>query len=117
MIVCKFGGTSVADAAAIARLVEIVRGRSAERPVVVVSALAGVTDALLALAEPVHAGDGVGLDEAVDALLQRHETTARELRGGESALEPIRAETASLRSALRSALGRRLRPAEADRLA
>ena len=60
MIVCKFGGTSVADAAAIARLVEIVRGRSAERPVVVVSALAGVTDALLGLAEPVHAGDGDG---------------------------------------------------------
>ena len=50
MIVCKFGGTSVADAGAIARLVEIVRARSAERPVVVVSALAGVTDALLGLA-------------------------------------------------------------------
>ena len=82
MIVCKFGGTSLADAGAIARLVEIVRARSAEHPVVVVSALADVTDALLGLAEPVHAGDGDALDEAVDALLERHETTARSLTGG-----------------------------------
>jgi aspartate kinase len=117
VIVCKFGGTSVADAGAIARLVEIVRARSAERPVVVVSALAGVTDALLGLAEPVRGGDGDALDEAVDALLQRHETTARSLPGGEAALDPIRTETAALRAALRAALGRRLRPAEADRLA
>ena len=111
MIVCKFGGTSLSDAGAIARLVEIVRGRLAEHPVVVVSALAGVTDALLGLAEPVRAGDGKALDEAVDALLQRHEATARSLTGGEAALDPIRAETAALRSALRAGLGRRLRPA------
>lgn len=117
MIVCKFGGTSVADAGAIARLVEIVRGRSAERPVVVVSALAGVTDALLALAGPVHADDRDALEDGVDALLRRHESTARELRGGEAALEPIRADAEALRDALRAAMGRRLRPAEADRLA
>ena len=40
MIVAKFGGTSVADAAAIGRLIGIVRSRAAEQPVVVVSALA-----------------------------------------------------------------------------
>jgi aspartate kinase len=117
VIVCKFGGTSVADAGAIARLVEIIRARSADRPVVVVSALAGVTDALLALAVPVHAGDGESLDAAIAALLERHEATARDLPGGEAALEPVRAEMADLRSTLRAALGRRLRPAEADRLA
>ena len=55
MIVAKFGGTSVADAEAIARLIGIVRSRLADRPVVVVSALAKVTDALLALAPMVHA--------------------------------------------------------------
>jgi aspartate kinase len=117
VIVCKFGGTSVADPAAIARLVEIVRGRVPERPVVVVSALAGVTDALLALAEPVQAGDRGALDAALDALLQRHEATARALPGGEAALEPLRLELGALTSELRGALGRRLRPAEADRLA
>ena len=39
MIVMKFGGTSVEDAAAIDRAAKIVRGRLAEDPVVVVSAL------------------------------------------------------------------------------
>ncbi|MCU0618716.1 MAG: hypothetical protein MUF21_07655 [Gemmatimonadaceae bacterium] len=38
-IVCKFGGTSVADAEAIRRSGGIVQGRVAERPIVVVSAL------------------------------------------------------------------------------
>jgi aspartate kinase len=117
VIVCKFGGTSVADPEAIARLVEIIRGRMGQRPVVVVSALAGVTDSLLALAEPVRAGRRDALDAALDALLQQHESTARALPGGEAALEPLRAEMAALASALRGALGRRLRPAEADRLA
>ena len=117
MIVCKFGGTSVADPDAIARLVEIIRGRRGERPVVVVSALAGVTDALLALAEPVQVGHGEALDAALDELLDRHESTARALPGGEAALEPLRADMTALTSTLRGALGRRLRPAEADRLA
>mgnify|MGYP003330372028 CR=1 FL=1 len=42
MIVAKFGGTSVADAAAIRRTGEIVRGRLGRAPVIVVSALAGM---------------------------------------------------------------------------
>ncbi len=46
MIVCKFGGTSVADAAALRRLHAIVAERRDERPLVVVSALAGVSDLL-----------------------------------------------------------------------
>jgi aspartate kinase len=50
MIVCKFGGTSVQDAPAIRRLAEIIRDRLPERPLLVVSALAGVTDELLAIA-------------------------------------------------------------------
>ncbi|MFZ3210495.1 MAG: lysine-sensitive aspartokinase 3, partial [Terriglobales bacterium] len=46
MIVMKFGGTSVEDAPAIERVAEIVRSRAMEGPVVVVSALARVTDQL-----------------------------------------------------------------------
>ena len=49
MIVMKFGGTSVQDAKAIDRVAHIVQGRLADRPVVVVSAMAKVTDALLAM--------------------------------------------------------------------
>ncbi len=53
LLVQKYGGTSVADADAIHRLIAIVRhGRdiSGHGPAVVVSAMSGVTDALLALA-------------------------------------------------------------------
>ena len=48
MIVCKFGGTSVTDTAAFRRLISIIGKRTGERPLIVVSALAGVTDGLLA---------------------------------------------------------------------
>jgi aspartate kinase len=51
MLVMKFGGTSVGDAARIRDVIEIVRGRLARRPVVVVSAQSGVTNELIALAE------------------------------------------------------------------
>ena len=47
MIVAKFGGTSVATAEAIRRLVGIVADRARRAGVVVVSALAGVTDGLV----------------------------------------------------------------------
>jgi aspartate kinase len=45
--VLKFGGTSVADAAAFERAVEIVRANRNSPVVVVVSAMSGVTDALI----------------------------------------------------------------------
>lgn len=47
--VLKFGGTSVADAAAFERAVEIVRTNHNSPVLVVVSAMSGVTDALIAL--------------------------------------------------------------------
>jgi aspartate kinase len=116
MIVAKFGGTSVADAGAIGRLIGIVRSRIADRPVVVVSALAGVTDALLALAPLVHAGDGSSLDAAIRALVERHAATARDLPGAEAALPAIADDAGALRRELGPALGRMLRPAELDAL-
>ncbi len=77
----KFGGTSVEDAAAIDRVASIVKGRAAERPFVVVSAMAKVTDQLLAMAAAAGAGD---LDKALDLCLklrERHYNTAGELLG------------------------------------
>ena len=53
----KFGGTSVEDAAAIDRVASIVKARLAERPFVVVSAMAKVTDQLLAMAAAAGRGD------------------------------------------------------------
>jgi aspartate kinase len=73
VIVLKFGGTSVGDAAAIQRAAEITRGRVARQPVVVVvSALAGVTNALLAIAEHAARGQLIGAIRGVEALRERH---------------------------------------------
>ena len=81
MIVVKFGGTSVADAAAIARAADIVRGRLARRPIVVVSALAGTTNALLALAEQAAHGQLIAAIRAVEGLRERHLREADALLG------------------------------------
>lgn len=48
-IIAKFGGTSVATEDAILTIIDVVRRSLRERPVLVVSALSGVTDALLTL--------------------------------------------------------------------
>src|SRR5215208_2939872 len=69
MIVAKFGGTSVADAEAIGRLIDIVRRRIVDQPVVVVSALARVTDRLLSLAAEAEIEEPGTLDQALSALL------------------------------------------------
>jgi aspartate kinase len=77
MRVLKFGGTSVADAAAIDRVVAIAGARSGPRTVVV-SALAGATDALVAIAETA-ARDPVAASAALDGLVDRHRQVAATL--------------------------------------
>ena len=72
MIVVKFGGTSVGDADAIRRTAEIVRGRIDRGPIVVVSALAGTTNALIAIAEQAARGQLIGAVRNVQALRDRH---------------------------------------------
>jgi len=77
----KFGGTSVADAEAIARLIGIVRHqreRSDGRnpPVVVVSALSGVTDQLVSVARMAEEGEADRAAAALHALLDRHVAVA-----------------------------------------
>ncbi|MEO5896946.1 MAG: aspartate kinase [Vicinamibacterales bacterium] len=69
MRVLKFGGSSVADSEAITRVASIV-ARQPGATVVVVSALAGVTDALLVLANQAAAGRNA--QPGLDALIQRH---------------------------------------------
>lgn len=113
MIVCKFGGTSVQDAAAIARLVEIVRARAAEQPLVVVSALAGVTDGLLGLARAAELG-GSSHRDRLDAIVARHEEVGRAFPGTEEPLEAIRAEARVLARELDAVAGRRVTPCEMD---
>ena len=76
--VLKFGGTSVEDAPAFARVTGIVRARVGARPVVVVSALARVTDALLASVE-------AGTTRGLEPHFERHREIARQLLGAAAA--------------------------------
>jgi aspartate kinase len=73
MIVMKFGGTSVGDGAAILRATEIVQSRCDRKPVVVVSAMSGVTDGLLRAARLAGEGDLHGALSLVRQLRERHE--------------------------------------------
>ena len=81
LVVMKFGGTSVEDAAAIGRTAAIVAGRAAlgKQPVVVVSAMAKVTDQLLRAAAAAAQGDRVGALAISSRLRSRHRDTAAEL--------------------------------------
>jgi aspartate kinase len=83
----KFGGTSVADAEAIRRVVAIVaeerRAKATDGPVVVVSALGGVTDELLEVAALARRGDAAHALAIVDHLYARHLETLAALAPGE----------------------------------
>jgi aspartate kinase len=81
VIVLKFGGTSVGDAEAIKRTASIVRSRLERKPIVVVSAMSGVTNALLAIGEQAAKGQLIGAVRAVEALRERHLETAEALLG------------------------------------
>jgi len=81
IVVMKFGGTSVEDPAAITRTAGIVAGRLAlgKHPVVVVSALARVTDQLLRAAASAATGDRTGALAISSRLRSRHRDTAAAL--------------------------------------
>ncbi|MBU6422514.1 MAG: aspartate kinase [Chloroflexota bacterium] len=70
--VLKFGGTSVATPEAIERLASIVSGVAGDR-VIVVSATAGTTNALIAAANAAGAGDAEGAEAAVERLQREHD--------------------------------------------
>jgi aspartate kinase len=87
MVVQKFGGTSVADPEAIRRLIEIVRtarARDGRGPVVVVSAMSKVTDALLGIATTAGAGRPGEALPRVDELRERHAAAVRALVSGQA---------------------------------
>ena len=79
MVVQKFGGTSVADPDAVRRLIQIARTarqRDGRGPVLVVSAMSGVTDALLAIAADAGAARPDAALVQLDQLRERHRSTA-----------------------------------------
>jgi aspartate kinase len=95
MIVCKFGGTSVANAEAIARAVDIVTARRDRRPVVVVSALGGVTNDLLDVAQRAASGNLLLAVTIVESLRARHLETVASLLEGSPERDEIEAEVSA----------------------
>ena len=79
----KFGGSSMRDAERIARVAAILAARDGEPQVIVVSAMQGVTDALIALANSAAARSEVWRD-ALSQLRERHLTAALALLGAQA---------------------------------
>ncbi|HEV7704812.1 MAG TPA: aspartate kinase [Gemmatimonadaceae bacterium] len=94
----KFGGASLADATAVKHAVALIVRHRAEPTVVVLSAMAGVTDALLDIAKRAVAGDVVGALRESARLRARHVDVARSvLRGASQRAEVVRAIDDSFR--------------------
>lgn len=79
MIVMKFGGTSVEDAASIERVAEIIKARESLRPAIVVSAMGKTTSRLLQAAEASASGENRTNLAIVADLKTRHTSEARRL--------------------------------------
>jgi aspartate kinase len=121
----KFGGTSVADADAINRVIAIVRQQidahpNDKLPVVVVSAMSKVTDRLIETGRLAGTGDGDLAAKTMNELLERHVGVARALVGGDALAqltarltEDFEAETAAVRE---HAAGRDVSPRAHDAL-
>lgn len=89
MIVMKFGGTSVEDARAFGRVIDIVRRERSREPVVVCSAIAGATNTLLSSASAALEGR---VDESMlilNRLLERHVDIAENVIDDRSTIQQI----------------------------
>jgi aspartate kinase len=79
VIVIKFGGTSVGDADRVANAIEIVSERRDRNPIVVVSALSGVTNDLVAASEAACQQDPEKVADIIGSVRARHEDVALRL--------------------------------------
>ncbi|MCA1622770.1 MAG: lysine-sensitive aspartokinase 3 [Acidobacteria bacterium] len=81
--VMKFGGTSVQDAEAFARVAEIVESQKDLSPIVVTSAMSKVTDALIYAFETAKKGDSQTAFASLDPHFERHAQVSQNLTGEE----------------------------------
>ncbi len=99
MIVMKFGGSSVSTGeriANVARIAAKVRNERGTPPVVVVSAMGGVTDSLVRAAESSVSGDARTYRLVRDELQQRHEQAIVDAGIGPEHARGLRAELSGL---------------------
>jgi aspartokinase/homoserine dehydrogenase 1 len=105
LVVHKFGGTSLAGADRYRAAAEIVLARPEPRRAVVVSAMAGVTDALVRAVRLAGARDAA-CEQELAALRERHRRTAAELLppdAAEAVVAEIERELADVHDVLRAA--------------
>ena len=89
MIVMKFGGTSVEDARAMENVIGIVTKEQQRRPVVVLSAIAGATNALLKSADIALEGNLEGAHAELNLLLERHVLVLENLISGRAEIQQL----------------------------
>ncbi|HWF43569.1 MAG TPA: aspartate kinase [Candidatus Kapabacteria bacterium] len=105
ILIQKFGGTSVEDARAMERVIEIIRTSGITRrtrPLVVLSACAGVTNALIRTSELSLKDDMHDALISIDQLEARHARIARDLLKRAAALERVLADLHSIWEELRT---------------
>ncbi len=79
MIIMKFGGSSIKDVSAIRRVAQIVENNRSFRPLVVLSALGGVTDQLIRAHRLAMVGKKEEAGEIADQIEVRHRSVANTL--------------------------------------
>ncbi|MEN1728801.1 MAG: bifunctional aspartate kinase/homoserine dehydrogenase I [Pseudomonadota bacterium] len=89
LIAHKFGGSSLADARCISHVADLLLTRDEDAQVVVVSAMAGVTNELIALTQDA-ASQRSGWRERLASLHQRHLDTADALCNDHACCEPLK---------------------------
>ena len=93
----KFGGTSVGDAACIARVAQIVKDESCEGPVVVVvSAMSGVTNRLIEAARKSEAGEHDSVAGLFESLRKQHEVALNALARSDESRRRLAVRTAEI---------------------
>ncbi|MBB5232941.1 aspartate kinase [Deinococcus budaensis] len=104
LLVMKFGGTNMQDARAIRHSAGLAARsvREGVKVVVVVSAMAGVTNGLLRLAEAAQGGDIAAANDEIAAMRTRHFTAAQDL--GAAPDSPAVREIRELHETLRQAV-------------
>ena len=83
MIVMKFGGSSLASADSIRRVISIVRSEAEHHPVVVTSAMGDTTDRLVQLLSAAHKGNSYSAWKLQEAMKNQHFAACEELLHGE----------------------------------
>ncbi|MBN1464573.1 lysine-sensitive aspartokinase 3 [candidate division KSB1 bacterium] len=83
MVVMKFGGTSVGNAEAIRRVCDIISSRMPRRPVVVTSAVGGITNKLVRLSRLAGGREKEQTAELVAEIVAQHEQIIAELGIGD----------------------------------